>query len=569
MGAESQNELGDEQQAISIRSEPSSKIAFYHDFLVGCARVLFYFIAVYLSILCGRAGSVNRHLLESDFLESLALSTLFFPFIFLYSIPFELATPAHFPHFRPKRLFLTGVYARLGWSGVLFLVLTLFGFWYCSSNHFLPFWAYIVILLLPFALSQFLFANKYRYLQNQRGDPGESHGAFLKLPFLIPIIIIFLAMLLSASAGTFASDRHQFPPIVAALAIVILTWVLSFVFGNRIRKDPDYAKPFLFESPFIREPIVLFCTLLMPYLTGCASFFLYINSNVDLPHIFSLKNVSIMIALFGLGLVFELMRYLGRYHDFNFARNIPGTDLIRRFKQSVKKYTTIFMVMLALWPLLYFFAGFNVTYGIGATLLVIGLIFSALYSIRRRSLIGSDISDQSKLIALRRPCKNLIAIKIAGYLFLLLSILAADSYLSVDVRSIYPITTGLIGDTELSFILFLVFATVWATSSVGILTVYVPKSYEKILDELGVFLMVFVQFAVFIAAGAVYLKYYHTSAEDFLAIVSISSYRYLAFKIRYMGDALNLAITYLLMSASFWIIIIGDRKTKSQHKSRR
>ncbi len=342
----------------------------YRAFFVSFFRMIFYFIIVYGSMLCGLA-TMSKILIFNR--VSLHISGLFIPFVFIYSMLFELTEVRYFPHYETKMnalkayLSIKGNYWLLGWTSIIITILFFIFLAKCISNNYLPLIFYPITLTLHFALAGFLFSNKYRKLNIDRKNNSQEERTLFKLMLFKLISISYLiSMTIFSISAILSYGSNEFGVLYLVMLIILIVFVISIYIGNK-------SKTKLFESPFIREPFFLFGILFMPFITGIYASHYIGNNKMELLFflqylITSQKYISALIILFGIGLALELMRYLGRCNESHYIKEINKNDdnhndkqtkINERFHESVQNYMIILIIVLSLCPILYYFGEFE------------------------------------------------------------------------------------------------------------------------------------------------------------------------------------------------------------------
>ncbi|MFH1485699.1 MAG: hypothetical protein ABIH46_06485, partial [Chloroflexota bacterium] len=399
---------------VQINKDIQTK--FCQAFLRSSPRTVYYYVVVYMSVLCGISSTTQTTPTQ---IGCLAISALFLPSLFVYSMLFELSTADLFPAYlkgeRSAGHFFWGDYWPLGWGGGLMLCLFLWAVLVCARESYVPLNYLAVPTILPFALTGFLYASKYQHLRRTRSRPdGAADQAWLLgMPLLlIALALYFVIMFVIALAGLRSREMQEPVYYLLMILIVLLVLVVVSIFAGELldRRRPTTAR-FLHETLLVRETVAILSMVILPFLTGVYG--TLAAHGVDIKPWAFLEWVlcrprytSVMLGMYGFALVVELMRYLGRYDESYKARKLAALHaepeaVSAAFLESVQRYMVIFVVVLSLCPLLYFFGGFTADLNTAMTVTVLLLIFAVTHIARPYAEMGFSVDPGGGLGSLQ------------------------------------------------------------------------------------------------------------------------------------------------------------------------
>lgn len=429
---------------------PKDISAFCRDVRVAVFRSSFYVLVVYLATVC---GCLSAELPASvTFWNAGLLTMLFLPFIYIYSVPFELATQEHFPFRGNGKSYIRGPYAPIGCLAAVFAAFCFVGLVFTFRDDYLPIVAYPFPIFLPYMLCQFLFASRYRLLQTQRAlttpsaEDEKNRPAWKSFMFWGPHIALVAATYVAffVAAGM-AEEGQSLATLSAIIAIMVFGSFVTVLAGDRSRRHTSVTKQFLFERTIAREPIALCCTLVLPYILGRVSAY-HVSNPTDVSQWWSLswhlslKDGVVVLTLFALGLVFELMRYFANYHRGPVARaNLSPAELTKRYRRSITRYYLIYVMAICLLPLALFLSNTSPWQYLPITIAVCILMWLGTSGLRPYDQMCFD--DNNRPILPLTPRNWLVVLKVVGYLVLLTIFIWA--YISEDWHGLgRPVPSG-------------------------------------------------------------------------------------------------------------------------------
>ena len=346
-------------EPINVTYHYSSTSICVHDVLVSALRILYYFIAITLSAMCGYAS-----IKEVDwpaFFECLSIAGISSAFLFFYAFLFELSTVYNFPAYNSIKsvgYLFSGSFYRVTKvfiiSTIMFFISTIY---LLIGNSSLSLFAYFAIIACTTAPACILYGSRYAFLQNQRvlkGQPIPNKNEPKSfIIFLIMLIITNLLLPFLYKGNNFNSYREDYTLFLLLFGSYPLAFYVPKIWDNR-KKNLD--KKFIFERSTIKEFIVLFTTIAVPFFSGIYIACYDILNKVDYSIVFRSENWAIMFLIMGVGWVLELLRYLGRYSSSPFHRLNTIDEIGDIFIKSVSKYMTIYAVVISFVPLLFVFA---------------------------------------------------------------------------------------------------------------------------------------------------------------------------------------------------------------------
>jgi len=404
---------------------PTNPHAFNVDVWKGAGRSAFYLSVIYLALVYGGLSAAQPA--DSAAQSSWIIALLFLPFIYVYSVPFEVSKKEHFPTIGKKR-YMTGPYAALFWLAVGLTLPFVIGLCLSLYKGLLPAQAYPICILGPYAACQIFYASRYRLLQIQRSpttsvqDKTVPRGVVLSPLFLVPHVLLILLTAIAMTPSIFYEDRSWLEvSAVAAVAFPLTVLSLGLIYlGDLASRNSNSKKRFLFENPFAREPLVLLSALILPFLLGRASAFRalgvpspYAWAKFDWPGIFTL------VSICAVGWVFELFRYIADYSAYASRLGLSGEDLHERFRKSVTHYNYIYEFVICLMPLLLFIGGAGVGHVCVVAFFVCILTVLGAGFFRPYPEMGFDGGRGTKVFWLQPPVA-LVGFKVLGYYAVLL-----------------------------------------------------------------------------------------------------------------------------------------------------
>ena len=330
-------------------------------------RFIFYMLVVYGSVITGASIFLKASIYEVKYVYIVGL---FLPYIFVYSMLFELADVMHFPvklrgaearkaHFRGDKI-------SIGYTGVIAGVLFLISLYISIENNYLPVEVYPIALPLEFATVGVLFASKYHKLELKRSAGNyDLVGSITTLPVYYIVGGLFVFVL-------FASLRWENKPsyVFAVLMSIGLLFVFSLIilffwwWNKFIRKSLN--DKYFYEKPTVREILLQISICVVPYIVGGSSALYLITDNywsVALPVFTSSKVLSTLLLILIFGVILENMRYVARYDESYFYRTINDiTALIDKYKVSLNNFILLTAILFCFIPILLVLSDFEEIY---------------------------------------------------------------------------------------------------------------------------------------------------------------------------------------------------------------
>lgn len=402
-------------------------------------RMLFYFLIVYGAV---QVGSSVLILMPVLYLKCLVISGMFLPFIFVYSMLFELADKTFFPKKITEKEalyeYLLGRYSRIGWVGVIVLVIFLLSVYFSLSNNYLPAEVYPVALPLEFVAVCTLFASKYHKLEHDRSGEGETLSIIHLTAFKFFVVAFAIVLLL---LNFFYFDRVEYSIAlgVAGVLLVLLFAMIAVTHywsrsGNKSVKDEESI--YFYERPRVREFLLQLSITVVPFFVGLYSA-LYIAAEDHFSALFvvvgSRNVISVLFLLIILGVVLENMRYMGRYDDsYNFRTSKTRDDLADAFKNSHEKFLLLVAVYFSMVPILMVLAEYTLGMIILLACYLLSILVALSLVLRPFDEMGIDSVEKTSSgkvkVKIITPAQALIGIKILGFIFLLVLLRAGNLY---------------------------------------------------------------------------------------------------------------------------------------------
>ena len=306
--------------------DQSTKAKFTQQFWASLSRMVFYYAVIYGSLLCGSA-TVTKIFLFTP--RCLWIAALFLPFVFVYSMLFELAEFEFYK--RPpmdRSDYHQANYAYLIWTALATLLPFLAAFYVCTTRNYVPVGYYPYLVIFHFALTGYLFASKYRLLQLQRrqdeiaDDDSGPHSTTqaeqaevgsqvvrslvaLK-PIWITLIIIGAVVFAVQGIGLRSADdafRQELSRACISTFVILILWALTVFLSERLSKNKNIQDRFSFERPIVRETVLLASIFWIPFFSGIhTSYALYIKTELWAAigtFVTSVRHMSVLVIVSG------------------------------------------------------------------------------------------------------------------------------------------------------------------------------------------------------------------------------------------------------------------------------
>jgi|GEM_PF-5604551 len=325
-------------------------------YLESILRMFFYWLVVYGVVLAGSSVLADSLIIDH---RSLVISGLFLPFIFVYSMLFELADVRVFykkyTGLEAFKKYALGSYLPIFGTGLVSFFLFLKCVIESIRGSYLPSEIYPVLLPLEFVAGCFLFVSRYHLLELERNSETAQSKSIVNLLSFNIIVLVYMAV---APITLFWNAENPKYSYAIGTTISFLIFIYTFFWMSFIKnrnKKKKVCDKFFFERPLVRESILNISICLVPFLVGLLSYLYVISPQKYLSLffvVFSSSNVTpVLVLMFVFFVILENIRYMGRYDDSYLYRKIKCKNIDEDKKRELregafKKSHTNFLLLL-------------------------------------------------------------------------------------------------------------------------------------------------------------------------------------------------------------------------------
>ena len=444
-------------RTISFKTEKRKR--YYESF----GRFVFYSVVVYGALLCGGASVIKTEIINMRFF---VLTMLFVPFLFTYTMLFELSDKKMFPErltddsVWKKSYGLGGKHMFIFLFGIICGILFLFALFYSLKNNFIPYELVPVIIPFEFLLVGTLYASKYNKLELERSkikkeDFKEEYEIIplwklrsTKRTLFVSLIVMLASFVFAVASGIVSFENDELIKRYALSVIFGSCFIGLFYFIISNTGDADsLEKKFIYENVIARESLFLTSIVIVPFVVGVFSSSAYFDDYFYLSFdaLFTGSVFSVLGMLVGWGLILENLRYIGKYNEsykyrsYQLRRwkvwddNIMINDI---YQLSVNNFMYLFSVILIFMPWLIVYANYDYNIIISFVIYVYLVLFLVVLLLRPYSEMCFDsikFSDSGRVMY--KTNSNpvlLVCVKVLGLIVLVYGLFLGINYYQKD-----------------------------------------------------------------------------------------------------------------------------------------
>jgi hypothetical protein len=422
-------------------------------------RFLFYMIVVYGAVLAGASVFLKTSIYDWHYW---VVTGLFLPFIFVYSMLFELGDDKIYPEringIEALKRYFKKEMRWIGVFGVVIAILFSGCVIFLSATMYLPLWFYLFIFPLEFVSVSFLFASKYHKLEldrqvkhelKKKRDPSiidYKVRSIIAVKAYWWLTLIFLFALYTAVIIYRDNKEYIYFGTVSALLVFMLFLIIwfSWIWNNANDKKPD--DKFFYEKATVRELLLQLSICVIPFMFGVV---LSLNSFTSASYwglsfmvLASSKVLSILLLIIVFGVILENMRYIATYDESYFYRTIRDDCLIvDKYKTSLNNFVLLIAIIFSAVPLLLVYSDFKAEFIVVFVFFIYIMLFAAVNILKPFDEMGFarsrrfDGVNKKGIKKLFTPRNNLILIKIISFMILLFGV--RYGYLNFQDNNVY------------------------------------------------------------------------------------------------------------------------------------